>query len=205
MLESKAKLLKPLTVGQVVQVQNKRCPHSNKWDLSGTITEVLPFNSYLIKMDGSGRVIKRNRQFIKPIVPFLSHQPLTLPNQTFTNELVRHNDDSNLTGPSAGKAGRPSPLPLSNSQGARAKSTLVQLSQPDTLPQSHPMSDATFDAGWSHAVQRAQLSHQNKGSRPEAGPRRAPLCPQGLSPPVSPTQTRSKQVKFNIKRFIEQY
>ena len=145
------------------------------------------------------RVTKRNRQLIKPIVPFLSHQPLTLPKQTFSNELIRHNDDappiadnSNLTGPSADKAGRPSTLPLSNSQGARAKSTSVQLPQPDTLPQSHPMSDATFDAGLTNAVQRVQSSHQNKGSRPEAGPGRAPLCPQVFSPPLSPTQTRSK-------------
>ena len=52
-LEAKAKPLKPLSIGQVVQVQNQRGPHSNKWDLSGTVSEVLAFNSYLIKMDGS--------------------------------------------------------------------------------------------------------------------------------------------------------
>ena len=138
-------------------------------------------------MDGSGRVTKRNRQFVKPIVPFLSHQPLTLPNQTFANELVRHNDDYHLTGPSADKAGRPSPLPLSNSQGARAKSTPVQLQQPDTLPQCKPMSDADFDAGLLDAAQRVRtISHQNKG-------------------PIDDTITRSKRVKFNTKRFIEQY
>ena len=46
----------PLVVGQTVQVQNQRGPHSNKWDLSGTVVEVAGHDSYVVKMDGSGRV-----------------------------------------------------------------------------------------------------------------------------------------------------
>ena len=57
----------PLTAGQAVQVQNQRGPHSNKWDLSGTVIEVVGHDSYTVKMDGSGRVTHRNRQFLKPI------------------------------------------------------------------------------------------------------------------------------------------
>ena len=56
-----------LPVGQVVQVQNQTGNHKNKWDLSGQVVEQLGFDSYLVRMDGLGRVSKRNRQFLKPI------------------------------------------------------------------------------------------------------------------------------------------
>ena len=62
-----SKVFTPLTVGQTVQVQNQRGPHSNKWDLSGTVIEVGGYDSYTVKMDGSGRVTRRNRQYLKPI------------------------------------------------------------------------------------------------------------------------------------------
>ena len=54
-------------VGQTVQVQNQTGPYAKKWDLSGKVVEVLDYHSYLVKMDGSGRVSKRNRRFLKPI------------------------------------------------------------------------------------------------------------------------------------------
>ncbi len=60
----------PLKVGQVVSVQNQTGPHRNKWDLSGQVTECLSHDSYLVKMDGSGRVSKNNRQFLRPIKTF---------------------------------------------------------------------------------------------------------------------------------------
>ena len=43
------KELSPLEVGQVVQVQDQRVPHSNKWDLSGTVIEVAGFDSYVVR------------------------------------------------------------------------------------------------------------------------------------------------------------
>ena len=61
---------RPLEMGTVVQVQNQKGPNANKWDLSGVIVEIQPFESYLVKMDGSGRVTKRNRRFLKPIKTF---------------------------------------------------------------------------------------------------------------------------------------
>ena len=55
-LLSKSRPLKPLELGCTVQVQNQRGPHANKWDLSGTVVESQPFDSYLVKMDGTGPV-----------------------------------------------------------------------------------------------------------------------------------------------------
>ena len=62
--------LAPLVVGTTVQVQNQTGPHKNKWDLSGTVVEVLEFEAYTVKMDGSGRLTKRNRKFLRLIVPY---------------------------------------------------------------------------------------------------------------------------------------
>ena len=59
--------LPPLNQGQHVLVQNQRGPHSNKWELSGTIIEALPNDTYLVKMDGCGRVTRRRRNFIKAV------------------------------------------------------------------------------------------------------------------------------------------
>ena len=57
-LSAHSRPLKPLNLGDIVQVQNQRGNHPNKWDLSGTIVQVLDFDAYSVKMDGSGRLTK---------------------------------------------------------------------------------------------------------------------------------------------------
>lgn len=66
-LAEHARGLAPLTVGTTVQVQNQAEPHKSKWDLSGTVVEVLDFAAYNVKMDGSGPIMKMNRKFLRPI------------------------------------------------------------------------------------------------------------------------------------------
>ena len=78
-LLSKSKQLKPLNVNDVVQVKNQRGNHAKKWDLSGKVMEVQPFDSYIIKMDGTGRLTKRNRRFLRPITPFSQPQIIYYP------------------------------------------------------------------------------------------------------------------------------
>ena len=43
-----------------------------KWDKSDTVVEVMQYDQYKIRMDGSGRVSVRNRKFLRKIVPFNS-------------------------------------------------------------------------------------------------------------------------------------
>ena len=57
--------LRPLNVGDRCFIQNQVGPHSRRWDRSGLIVEVLPFNKYLVKVDGSGRVTSRNRRYLR--------------------------------------------------------------------------------------------------------------------------------------------
>ena len=71
-LDEHTRQLSTLELGTIVQVQNQHGPHANKWDLSGVVVEVLNFDAYLVKMDGTGRVSKRNRRFLKPIRTYQS-------------------------------------------------------------------------------------------------------------------------------------
>ena len=57
--------LPKLIAGQRVFVQNQEGPHPNKWDRSGIVLESLGHHQYNIKIDGTGRITKRNRQFLR--------------------------------------------------------------------------------------------------------------------------------------------
>ena len=59
-----SKDLPPITVGTQVHIQNHA---NNRWDRTGTVKEVLPFRQYTVRMDGSGRLTKRNRRHLKKV------------------------------------------------------------------------------------------------------------------------------------------
>ena len=51
-LTEHTKTLPKLKVSDVVMIQNQSGPHPLKWDKSGMVVEVLPFDQYRVKMDG---------------------------------------------------------------------------------------------------------------------------------------------------------
>ena len=59
------KSLPPLGLGEHVLVQNQTGPKAKKLCLSGTVVEVGQNDSYVVRMDGSGRLSKRRRQFLR--------------------------------------------------------------------------------------------------------------------------------------------
>ena len=69
-LNAHAKMLKPLKEGQTVYVQNQTGIKPKQWDKSGTIVQVLPHDSYLVKIDGSRNLTQRNRKFLRAFTPF---------------------------------------------------------------------------------------------------------------------------------------
>lgn len=69
-LEEKFKKLDKLTVEQEVRLQNQVGEASLRWGNTGVIVEARDFDQYLVKTDGSGRLILRNRQYMKPIFPY---------------------------------------------------------------------------------------------------------------------------------------
>ena len=78
-----------LNVGQHVLVQNQKGPHSKRWEMSGSIVEVQSNQTYLVRMDGSGRISRRHRQFLKAVKTYS-------PNDVKTQEYIDKNDDTKL-------------------------------------------------------------------------------------------------------------
>ena len=62
--------LVPLEIGQVVLLQNQTGKNPTRWDKSGQIVEVLPFDQYRVKIDGTGRSSLRKRKFLRAITPY---------------------------------------------------------------------------------------------------------------------------------------
>ena len=68
-LSEHSKDLPPLHGGNKVFVQNQNGNHPTKWDRTGEIVECRPHNQYLVKIDASGRLTLRNRQFLRKFTP----------------------------------------------------------------------------------------------------------------------------------------
>ena len=64
-LNEHAKTLPPLKCGDHVLIQNQTGKFPNKWGKSGVVVEIKDFHQYVIKVDGSGRLTLRNRQFLR--------------------------------------------------------------------------------------------------------------------------------------------
>ena len=60
----RTRLLRPLN-GDRCFLQNQVGPHSRRWDRSGLIVDTLPYDQYVIKVDGSGRLTTRNRRYLR--------------------------------------------------------------------------------------------------------------------------------------------
>ena len=61
--------LKPLIVGDSVSIQNRSGSHPLRWDRTGIIVERLENKQYLVRTDGSGRVLLRTRAHLRKIDP----------------------------------------------------------------------------------------------------------------------------------------
>ena len=66
-----SKPLPPLKPGHHVRIQNqsKTGPHAGLWTQTGVVLEVCPHDAYLISVNGSRTVTKRNRQFLRQYTP----------------------------------------------------------------------------------------------------------------------------------------
>ena len=57
------KQLGQLQVHDSVQVQNQVGNHPSRWDITGTIVELRPYDQYVVKVHGSGRLIPETESF----------------------------------------------------------------------------------------------------------------------------------------------
>ena len=80
--------LEELEIGTTVQIQNQKGAEPLRWNKSGVIVENRGNDQYSVKMDGSGRVTLRNRQFLRQIKP-LFRRSTTYDNDVIEDEPVR--------------------------------------------------------------------------------------------------------------------
>ena len=74
-LNAHVRALCPLTPGESCFIQNQTGNSKKKWHQTGTVMEVLPYDQYVVKVDGSGRLTTRNRRFLRKYTPFSTHIP----------------------------------------------------------------------------------------------------------------------------------
>ena len=68
-LNQHARPLQPLRVGDRCFVQNQMGNYRTKWDRTGSVVEIRDHDQYVVKVDGSGRLTKRNRRFLRAFSP----------------------------------------------------------------------------------------------------------------------------------------
>ena len=68
-LNEHAKPLIPLKIGDKCFIQNQTGNNPNKWHRTGTIVDSAEHDQYVVKVDGSGRLTKRNRRFLRAFKP----------------------------------------------------------------------------------------------------------------------------------------
>ena len=86
--------LRPLQPGTRVMIQNQHGAGkiAKKWDKTGLILEDMGYNKYRVKVDGSGRVTDRNRQFLRQFTPVTTLQPGPRPDTSYVPNPVTEPD-----------------------------------------------------------------------------------------------------------------
>ena len=69
-LKTGTRQLAQLQVHDTVKIQNQIGHKASRWDITGTIVEVKPYDQYLVRVHGSGRLTLGNRKFLKKISPY---------------------------------------------------------------------------------------------------------------------------------------
>ena len=67
----KSRPLQELKIGESVQIQNQVGPYPRRWVKTGRVVEALDNRQYNVRVDGSNRVTRRNRRFLRKISPVM--------------------------------------------------------------------------------------------------------------------------------------
>ena len=217
-LNMHVRALRSLKIGERVFVQNQTGANPNKWDKSGTVMEVMQNDQYLIKIDGSGRLTRRNRRFLRCFTPTKSSQcsdPSVvhhLPTESRHTSLPKMPTESRHTSsptmPSEGRQTRPHTLsgphptesgvtssqrlseaPILPTEGGHARRHIHIRSQIPEMPGSQIMVD--------DKVTELSLSDQEKNED-------VFIEPQPSNPPIahpSPTRRSMRRVIKPPKRY----
>ena len=60
----------------MVQIQNQKGTDPKRWNKSRKVIKRLDHDQYLVKVDGGGRLTRRNRRFLKKIISTLADKEI---------------------------------------------------------------------------------------------------------------------------------
>ena len=147
-MSAHSKQLPALQVQDAVAIQDQTGHTPRRWSKTGTVVEVLPHDSYVVKVDGSNRVTKRNRQFLRklglyqadkdtfdplPPLPTLPAPVIDAPDQL--EDLPHRDTPDQQEGQPGGQDTTPHTIPESHEENVGTSPT-----PPDPPP--HPQSDS---------------------------------------------------------------
>ena len=89
-LASGARSLPDLLIGDTVRLQNLVGSYPTRWDTTGVVVEIHDFDKYVICIHGSGRLITRNRRYLRKIIQYAQpmKQDLTIVNENMRKQSV---------------------------------------------------------------------------------------------------------------------
>ena len=146
---------------------------AKKWDRTGLVLENLGYNKYRIKVDGSGRVTDRNRQYLRQFTPVTNSQPGPRPETSYIQDPVAE--------PEYRPVVEPEPV-------VQAPQPVQRV--PDTIPE--PQAPST--------PLRAVPPGSTSPTTPETTSPTTPESPSFVTPPTTPTVVEPPRRSTRVRR-----
>jgi hypothetical protein len=189
-LGTHSRVLRPLAVGEKVFIQNQCGNNPNKWDKSGVVVECKRHDQYSVKVDGSGRLTRRNRRFLRSYTPITEEVAHPMPPALSLRVQPPQSDDPLLH---VEFSMSPTPLP------ALGLSTSFPVGAPDFVPRCEleevcspfvPEADPSPVPPTTTVVATPPVPHTVAPVQPTSAFTTAPTCnlsvPVLTSPPPAP-------------------
>merc|ERR1711867_46602 len=71
--------LQPLKENDKVLIQNQTGKSPLRWEKTGTVVEILPYDQYIVKVSGSNRLTRRNRKILRAYEPAFTQKEVIVP------------------------------------------------------------------------------------------------------------------------------
>ena len=149
--------LQPLKENDKVLIQNQTGKSPLRWEKTGTVVEILPYDQYIVKVSGSNRLTRRNRRFLRAYTPAATQERMIVP--------VEQRDEKDKDAESAWGA-RDHVLPSSDSTSPTDSSQMLPLtSQEPILSKSQDHSKASVQPLASSQSQGVSLRRSSRSTK----------------------------------------
>ena len=190
--------LAPLKVGDSVFIQNQEGNYPRRWDKRGQVVEVKGYDQYIVRVDGSRRLTRRNRKFLRK---FEQYRPDGM------NAPQAQTPQEGLSGKGSRVIAREEPLQQPDQPPTSMRET------PRTTPQAIQLPPSTTPVRIDETNQAVEDQHLQEDAQPqderaqqENGNDEAPQEPEEpVQAPASPPRSRSTRAGRGTTRRFDDY